>query len=300
MISLVFFAIQETDHFVVTGMQVLGYTVHGCDHDTAAILCLGPLCQIRRSCSNLDWVHDDSISLHAARWERRGELHHRAGDCEGHQRISSLAATSTSSSNSTVGTMIFRVFDSLDWYGLYGPECRGRGDDVVTCDKTPMTTIIERFRLRGDEYLGEPVGNFTHFVLGFGETGKNKIDFVMGPRDLESTTWSSNTARPRNWDHCLFVVDIEEEELRVRKGTKGWGTWMSMTEEERLKFQRQTLYPGGSVSWVKGDQEGVLESLEGWRRRRRSRQLHRRSGTRTSSRSWRRWRQRWQKAGVLS
>lgn len=32
------------------------------------------------------------------------------------------------------GNVEFLVDDSLDWYGLYRPECQEGGEDVVTCD----------------------------------------------------------------------------------------------------------------------------------------------------------------------
>ena len=48
--------------------------------------------------------------------------------------------------------------------------------------------------------------------------------------------------------------------LSYRK--KGWAGWIPKSENDRLKFQRQALCPGGPGAWVKDDQEAGLESLQ--------------------------------------
>ena len=55
--------------------------------------------------------------------------HHGGGKEDGSKGFLHLGAISTSSSNSKGGA---QGLDSLDWYGLCGPECRGGGEDVIT------------------------------------------------------------------------------------------------------------------------------------------------------------------------
>ena len=88
-------------------------------------------------------------------------------------------------------------------------------------------------------------------------------DSFMGPRDLQSTTWYWNKTRLRKWDHYPVVVIFQGKELQVRNGRKRWTGWIPEWEDERLKFQKQTLCPVGFWAWVKDDQEGGLESLQG-------------------------------------
>ena len=35
--------------------------------------------------------------------------------------------------------------DSIDWYGMYGPECRGGGEGVTTCEKMRWLPLLEGF-----------------------------------------------------------------------------------------------------------------------------------------------------------
>ena len=43
------FSLQETDNWIVTGLELPGYIVYGWDLGETAILCPGPACQVRRS-----------------------------------------------------------------------------------------------------------------------------------------------------------------------------------------------------------------------------------------------------------
>ena len=72
--------------------------------------------------------------------------------------------------------------DSFDWCGMYGPECRGGGDDVITHEKITMFTAVERFQLYSDECLdGWIVENA---ILG----GLGDLEFV---RNNAITSWAS-------------------------------------------------------------------------------------------------------------
>ena len=36
------------------------------------------------------------------------------------------------------------ALDSIDWYGMYGPECKGGGEDTIAHEKNTLVTTIER------------------------------------------------------------------------------------------------------------------------------------------------------------
>ena len=82
------FALQEPDNWNVTRKEVRGYLVYGCDHGKTAIVCSGPVCQVRRSwdrhercpavsiaCMTILTVHIPALCV------RRRELHRQAGRC---------------------------------------------------------------------------------------------------------------------------------------------------------------------------------------------------------------------------
>ena len=48
-----------------------------------------------------------------------------------------------------------RGLDSIDWYGMYVPECKGCGEDAVAYEKIEVVPIIARFQLHCDQYLDE-------------------------------------------------------------------------------------------------------------------------------------------------
>ena len=84
----------------------------------------------------------------------------------------------------------------------------------------------------------------------------------MVPRDLISTTWYLNKTRIRTWDHFPVLVKIEEREMRVRKGKKGWAGWTPVSYVEEKKFQEHCLCPAGKRSWVNDEEGGGLVALQ--------------------------------------
>ena len=98
-------------------------------------------------------------------------------------------------------------------------------------------------------------------VLG-SRVRKKQIDCIMGPCDLQSTTWYFNKTRLRTWDHFPVVVKIDGKELRVKKGKKGWAGWIPKSEGEKLKFQELVLCPNGSRDWINDGGQGALETQQ--------------------------------------
>ena len=115
---------------------------------------------------------------------------------------------------------------------------------------------------------------------------KKQLDYMMGPRDLVSTTWYLNKSRIRTWDHFPVVVMIEGREMRVRQGEKKGG---------RVGLQFQQTRRGNSKNYVsvpKGLAAGAMPMRSvAWRLCKRdwmvlpwrSRPLRWSPGTRTSS-----------------
>ena len=114
--SMFFYTLQETHNRKVTEMDVENYIVYGRDHGQIAMLCPRRACQLRRS-----WV--------------------------GHERCTAILVAS----ELVGGSVDFEGLDSIGWYGLYGPECRGGGEDEVTYEKNTMAAIIEGCKFYNDK-----------------------------------------------------------------------------------------------------------------------------------------------------
>ena len=144
--------------------------MYGCDHGKTALLCPGPVCQVRRTWDS----HERSTAILVGSMMLLSFYMPRGG----YDEETCIAVLETvkiikeegkktgakgffigGDSNIELklegGREDFHGLDSLDWYGFYGHECRGGGEDMVTCGGFTLATIIARFRLRGDEYMGE-------------------------------------------------------------------------------------------------------------------------------------------------
>ena len=72
---------------------------------------------------------------------------------------------------------------------------------------------------------------------------KKKIDYIMGPKGLSSTTWYLNKVRLRTWDHFSVITKIEGRVLRTKKGVKGWAGWAPKSETEENQVSRICSLP---------------------------------------------------------
>ena len=94
--------------------------------------------------------------------------------------------------------------DGIDWYGIYGPECLGGGEDVVTNEKK-----LWWLQLLGDfgctvtsTWVDAENPGECHMWRAWGSRVRQKeLDYIMGPRDLVFTTWFLNKTRIRTRDH---------------------------------------------------------------------------------------------------
>ena len=66
-----------------------------------------------------------------------------------------------------------------------------------------------------------------------------QLDYVIGPKDIRSTTWYLNWMRFRTWDH----TKIEGRELKTKKRVKAWAGWAPVSVSEKAKFQELVLRP---------------------------------------------------------
>ena len=81
-------------------------------------------------------------------------------------------------------------------------------------------------------------------MAGLGVSGlKKQLDYIMGPKDICSTTWYLNKVRLRTRDHFPMISRVEEHELRTKIGVKEWAGWISESEVEKVKFQELVLCP---------------------------------------------------------
>ena len=46
-----------------------------------------------------------------------------------------------------------RGLDSIEWNGMYGPECRGGGEHVISRQESAVVTVVTGVQLRSDQHL---------------------------------------------------------------------------------------------------------------------------------------------------
>ena len=95
--------------------------------------------------------------------------------------------------------------------------------------------------------------------LGF---ARSNLTTSLGLVTLRSTTWYWNEGRLRTWDHFPVVVSIEEKDLRVKKGVKGWAGWIPRSEDERSKFQELVLCSSEGRARTREDGDHGLAALQ--------------------------------------
>ena len=153
-----------------------------------------------------------------------------------------------------------RLPDGIDWYGIYGPECLGGGEDVITSKKrlwrpqllrdfdcTVSSTWVEA------ENLVE-----CHTWRAWGSrVRKKQLDYIMVPHDHVFTTWYLNKTRIRTLDHFPVVVKIEGREMRMRKEKKRVGGLDSSFTRRGEEIQRTM-----SRSWCDANEVSGLEALQ--------------------------------------
>ena len=120
--------------------------------------------------------------------------------------------------------------DSIDSYGMYGPECRGGGEDTIAYEKKlrwlqllkdSNCTVTSTWTNNEDNQNRE----FHMWRAWESRVRKGQLDYVMGPKDIRSTTWYLNQVKLRTWHHFPVITRIEGRELKTRKCVKSWAGW---------------------------------------------------------------------------
>ena len=126
---------------------------------------------------------------------------------------------------------------------MYGPDCKGGGENVITYDKMRWLQLLKEFNCTVTSTWTNNDDNCEcHTWRACGSrVRKKQLDFHMGPRGLRSTTWYLNKFRLRTWDHFSVVVRIQGKEMRAKKGVRGWAAWIPRSEDEKSKFQELVL-----------------------------------------------------------
>ena len=104
---------------------------------------------------------DVALCFYAAQWPRCGGLHRGARDGEErHDQRQGGGVDFYSGGDINIEISLValaRTFRestaSNGMYGMCGTECRGGGEDVITCEQSVMVTVIEGVQLHSDEHL---------------------------------------------------------------------------------------------------------------------------------------------------
>ena len=131
-------------------MNVPGYIVYGTDHGPTAILCPREVNHVRRS-----WVDNERCTAIFVGTTMLLSVYmpHSGFDEVDHiEALESVRATLTEGKRAEAVDFFFggdlnielkldiaddkhRGLDSIEWYGMYGPECRGGGEDTIANEK---------------------------------------------------------------------------------------------------------------------------------------------------------------------
>ena len=113
-----------------------------------------------------------------------------------------------------------QVLDSTDWYGMYGPECKGCDEDTIAHEKIRWLQLLKDFdcTVTSTWTNNEDNREFHTWRAWGSRVCKKQLDYIMGTKDICSTTWYLNKARLRTWDHFFVTTKIEGRELGMEKG----------------------------------------------------------------------------------
>ena len=137
-----------------------------------------------------------------------------------------------------------RGLDSIEWCGMYGPECGGSAEDNIAYKKK-----LRWFQLLKDFNCtvtstwtnNEDSREFHTWRAWRSRSRKKQLDHIMGPKNLRSVTWYLHQLRIRTWDHFPVITRVEGREMRTKKRVKGWAGWTPVSEREMVKFQELVL-----------------------------------------------------------
>ena len=145
-----FYALQETDNWATSAMNVPSYIVYGTDHGKTPIFCPREVRHFRRS-----WVdHERCTAVMAGSTMLLSvQMPHSGRDEEDYiQAVETVRATLIegtraaavdffSGGDRNIGLGLDNTdgedegLDTIERYGMYGPECRGGGEDTIAYEK---------------------------------------------------------------------------------------------------------------------------------------------------------------------
>ena len=226
-----FYALQETDSRTTSAMNVPGYIVCGRDHGRTAILCPRDVNHFRRS-----WVDHERCTAILVGSSMLLSV------CLPHSGRDEVDDIETVRNVMTEGRMAGAVdfyiggdinvdvrlgdadedlqgLDSIVWYGMYAPECKGGGEDVITYGKMRLLQLLKEFLCTVTSTWTNNDDKCEHRTWrAWGSRVRRKqFHCVMGPRDLRSTTWFLDYVRLRIWDRFLVVVKKSRGRTCVRR-----------------------------------------------------------------------------------
>ena len=96
----------------------------------------------------------------------------------------------------------FQGHDGVDWYGVYGTDCRGGGENVTTSERIRWQQLLQESNCTVTSTRADTDGRGEcHTWLAWAE--RSKSIFFVGPRDFHSTTRHLNQIGLGTWDHFL-------------------------------------------------------------------------------------------------
>ena len=110
---------------------------------------------------------------------------------------------------------------NIEWYGMYGCDCRGGGEDIITYEKRMRwLQLLKEFNCTVTSTWANNDDNSEYHTWRAWSSRiyKKQLDYIMGPRDMRSTTWYLNKVRMRTWDHFPVVVKNRGEGLACEEG----------------------------------------------------------------------------------
>ena len=145
------YALQETDNSTTSAMNLPGYIAYGRDHGRTANLCPREVNHFRRS-----WVDSERCTaiLVGSPMLLSVYMLHSGNDEEDYiETLEKVRGIITK--GKMAGPVDFHIgsdiniemildnaeedlqcLDSIEWCGMYGPECKGGGEDVITYEKS--------------------------------------------------------------------------------------------------------------------------------------------------------------------
>ena len=202
-----FYVLQETDHWTTSARNVPGYSVYGTDHGRTDILCPWEVNHFRRS-----WVDNERCTaiLVGSTMLLSVYMPHSGRDEVDYIEPPELVRA-TLMEGKRMGAVDFfiggdlnielklcfagdehRGLDSIEWYGMYGPECEGSAEDIIAYGKKfRWFRLLKDFNCTVTSTWSNNEDSREFHTCGHGDHGvvRSSLTIIMGPKNLRSVTW---------------------------------------------------------------------------------------------------------------